>query len=67
MNYKYFLLIFFTISSFADDVALGHAPIGVMADHFHKSGEIMISARYSNMQMAGTALHGQSIDDQNTI
>ena len=38
MNYKYFLLIFFTISSFADDVALGHAPIGVMADHFHKSG-----------------------------
>ena len=67
MNYKFLLVIVFSVSSFADDVAVGHAPIGVMADHFHKSGEIMISARYSNMQMKGNALHDQSIDDQTII
>lgn len=33
--------------------ANGHAPIGVMADHMHKSGEFMTSYRYGYMQMAG--------------
>ncbi|GHF20717.1 hypothetical protein GCM10017044_14530 [Kordiimonas sediminis] len=28
-----------------------HAPIGVMADHYHKAGEWMASARYMTMQM----------------
>jgi hypothetical protein len=31
----------------------GHAPIGVMADHVHHSGEIMFSYRYARMQMSG--------------
>ena len=33
---------------YADD----HAPIGVMADHAHKKGEFMISARYMHMEMS---------------
>ncbi|MFT5041737.1 MAG: hypothetical protein ACI8TX_002714 [Hyphomicrobiaceae bacterium] len=31
----------------------GHAPIGVMADHTHKTGEIMLSYRYMRMEMEG--------------
>lgn len=30
-----------------------HAPIGVMADHFHEPGEVMLSYRYMHMEMAG--------------
>ena len=30
-----------------------HAPIGVMADHMHKKGELMLSYRYMHMNMAG--------------
>ena len=30
-----------------------HAPIGVMGDHTHKKGEIMLSYRYVNMTMSG--------------
>ena len=30
-----------------------HAPIGVMADHTHKAGEIMLSYRYMRMRMEG--------------
>ncbi|SMQ73608.1 hypothetical protein SAMN06297468_2252 [Altererythrobacter xiamenensis] len=36
----------------ADD----HAPIGVMGDHAHKKGEIMLSARYMHMGMAGNQI-----------
>ncbi|MBP7709844.1 MAG: hypothetical protein KA100_02095 [Rickettsiales bacterium] len=31
----------------------GHAPIGVMRDHFHKKGEYMLSYRYDLMSMSG--------------
>ena len=31
----------------------GHAPIGVMADHMHKTGEWMLSYRYMHMEMDG--------------
>lgn len=31
----------------------GHAPIGVMADHAHEQGEIMLSYRYMYMDMVG--------------
>ncbi len=31
----------------------GHAPIGVMGDHLHKTGEWMFSYRYKRMQMDG--------------
>lgn len=30
-----------------------HAPIGVMGDHFHQPGEVMVSYRYMHMDMAG--------------
>ncbi len=31
----------------------GHAPISVMADHYHHKGEIMFSYRFMNMNMEG--------------
>lgn len=31
----------------------GHAPIGVMGDHTHKTGEWMFSYRYMQMHMDG--------------
>lgn len=34
--------------------AIDHAPIGVMADHRHKSGEWMMSYRYMTMDMDGS-------------
>lgn len=34
--------------------AADHAPIGVMADHRHKKGEVMLSYRYMNMVMDGS-------------
>ncbi len=33
--------------------AMGHAPIGVMADHRHNKGEWMVSYRYMYMDMSG--------------
>ena len=33
--------------------AITHAPIGVMGDHMHKQGEMMISYRMMNMEMSG--------------
>jgi hypothetical protein len=31
----------------------GHAPIGVMGDHLHEAGELMLSYRFAHMQMGG--------------
>lgn len=31
----------------------GHAPIGVMGDHLHKTGEVMLSYRFMHMDMGG--------------
>ena len=56
-----FLLVF-SISVFGSQ-AIGHAPIGVMADHMHKKGESMISLRASYMKMKGNSLDGNSISD----
>ncbi|WP_198912296.1 hypothetical protein [Parvularcula mediterranea] len=33
--------------------AADHAPIGVMADHRHKAGEVMVSYRFMRMEMEG--------------
>jgi len=46
----------------ADD----HAPIGVMADHAHKKGEVMISVRHMHMEMRGNQV-GTSDISPNTI
>lgn len=42
---------------YADD----HAPIGVMADHAHKKGEVMLSARVMHMEMEGNQIGSQSV------
>jgi hypothetical protein len=36
-----------------NDRAIDHGPIGVMGDHFHKTGEWMLSARVMRMHMSG--------------
>ena len=60
-----FLLIF-SIFAFPSQ-AIGHAPIGVMADHMHKKGESMISLRASYMKMRGNSLDGNSISDSEIL
>ena len=47
--------------------AIGHGPIGLMADHFHKKGEWMISLRVSNMEMKKNTLDGKNISDIETL
>jgi hypothetical protein len=47
---------------YADD----HAPIGVMADHAHKKGEVMFSFRAMHMEMQGNQI-GTDSADPNTI
>ncbi len=56
----------FSISVFGSQ-AIGHAPIGVMADHMHKKGESMISLRVSHMKMKGNSLDGNSISDSEIL
>ena len=60
-----FLLVF-SISAFGSQ-AIGHAPIGVMADHMHKKGESMISLRASYMKMKSNSLDGNSIADSEIL
>jgi len=40
-----------------------HAPIGVMGDHMHKSGEWMLSYRYMNMEMDGLLQGNDNLSD----
>ncbi len=44
-----------------------HAPIGVMGDHLHKSGEWMISLRHMQMDMKGNTLDGNAISDDEIV
>ncbi len=70
MQITKFFLLFLSLSSlslfaYADSDygvrAIDHAPIGVMADHYHKKGESMISVRQGYMDMSGNILDGNSI------
>ena len=46
MTYRFiFLSILILFPHILSASAIGHAPIGVMADHFHKKGEWMVSLR----------------------
>ena len=63
--FSVFFILFINLSYAA--TAIGHAPIGVSGDHYHKTNEKMLSIRYSSMQMKGNSLHGQSISDQEII
>lgn len=40
-----------------------HAPIGVMADHTHKKGEVMVSYRHMQMSMTGNQQGSDDIGD----
>lgn len=44
-----------------------HAPIGMMGDHYHKSGEWMLSYRYMSMQMEGLRKGHQDISTQTVL
>ena len=41
-----------------------HAPIGVMADHFHQAGEWMLSYRFMSMRMDGNLVDGDEVSAQ---
>ena len=62
-------IIFLLLSSISvfGSQAIGHAPIGVMADHMHKKGESMISLRASYMKMKSNSLDGNSIVDSEIL
>ena len=47
--------------------ATDHAPIGVMMDHRHKKGEVMLSYRYMNMEMDGSRIGTNSITPEETV
>ena len=65
MKFLILVLIFFINIAIADSSsnsrAIGHAPIGVSADHYHKKGESMISIRHGYMNMSGNIFDGSNI------
>ncbi|MEN8376300.1 MAG: transporter [Gemmatimonadota bacterium] len=44
-----------------------HAPIGVMADHRHEKGEVMLSYRYMYMAMEGSRIGTDEIADADIV
>jgi len=44
-----------------------HAPIGVMADHFHNKGEWMFSYRFMRMEMEGNLIGDDSISPEEIV
>ena len=54
-------LVFLPLPSLLAGTAMIHGPIGVMADHYHKKGEWMISLRISHMEMKKNIFNGNSI------
>lgn len=47
--------------------AASHAPIGVMADHSHAKGEVMISYRFMKMGMGGNRIGTDAIDPDTIV
>lgn len=45
----------------------GHAPIGVMGDHRHDAGEMMLSLRYMSMAMEGSRIGTTPIADADIV
>lgn len=45
----------------------GHGPIGVMGDHMHKKGDLMLSYRYMRMEMDGTRQGTHSVTPQQVL
>ena len=71
MRFLIICLLVFSTGVFSDSKtnssAIEHAPIGVMADHFHKKGESMISLRYGAMKMDGNIFNGNSINTEQIL
>lgn len=62
------LALVFTAPATAHDVkADDHAPIGVMADHAHKKGEVMFSFRAMHMEMEGNQIGSDSVDPDTIV
>ncbi|MEM7661355.1 MAG: transporter [Pseudomonadota bacterium] len=47
--------------------ASDHAPIGVMADHRHEKGEVMLSYRYMRMEMDGSRIGTNSVTPEEIV
>jgi hypothetical protein len=45
----------------------GHAPIGVMGDHTHGSGEFMVSYRFMQMRMKGNRVGTESVSTEDVL
>ena len=68
MIYRLIFLFSFIIPVHAfSSSAISHAPIGVMADHFHKKGEWMVSLKITNMEMKKNILNGHSISTKDIL
>ena len=68
MIYRLIFLFSFIIPVHAfSSSAISHAPIGVMADHFHKKGEWMVSLKVTNMEMKKNILNGHSISTKDIL
>ena len=54
---------------FADsgELAISHAPIGIMGDHYHNKGEWMFSARYVRMSMADNLIGSRKVTEAEII
>ncbi len=47
--------------------AQDHAPIGVMADHRHKTGEVMFSYRFMRMDMEGSRIGTEEVSPDSIV
>lgn len=50
-----------------EDLAIradGHAPIGVMGDHLHEAGEVMLSYRFMHMDMGGNRIATRQVSPE---
>ena len=55
--FAFCLFLLFSPFLYANNVGVvavpdAHAPIGIMGDHIHKKGEVMLSYRYMRMEMS---------------
>lgn len=51
----------------AQTTADDHAPIGVMGDHLHSRGEIMLSYRFMRMEMDGNRIGTESVSAETVL
>lgn len=62
------LVLFTPASAHADEPGVyradTHAPIGMMADHYHKAGEFMFAYRFMHMKMEGSRIGRQRVSPE---